>query len=105
MPVLIHELVEWFLVRKRGINLEDVDGFDRIFELERSLGRHPDDEPGDAEDCPYGREHRFAENIERQLVHESGLRWDAYEARVERDWLVPRPLPTRPLKVVKDADV
>jgi len=89
LPILIHELVEWYLCQKRGVRLEDIDSFDRVFELERSIGRHPEEEPGDSPEAPYAREHRFAENIERQVVHEAGLRWDDYEAHISKDWLTP----------------
>lgn len=92
MPVLIHELVEWFLCRQRGIPISEIDDFDQLFELERSLGRHVNDEPGDSRDAPYAKEHRFAENIERQVVHEAGMRWDDYEEKVSEEWLTPRPL-------------
>jgi hypothetical protein len=89
LPILIHELVEWYLCQKRGVRLEDIDSFDRVFELERSLGRHTNEEPGDSPDAPYATEHRFAENIERQVVQEAGLRWDEYEAHISEDWLKP----------------
>lgn len=92
IPVLLHELVEWFLCQKRGIKLDDIDSFDKIFELERALGRHVDQEPGDSPEAPYTNEHRFAENIERQVVHEAGMRWDDYDERVSREWASPRSL-------------
>lgn len=82
--VLIHELVEIFSMQNRGIRLADSDDFDIIFEKEREEGKHtPEQEPGDDPRCPYRREHRFAENIERQLAHELGVDWHAYNKEVE----------------------
>lgn len=83
MAVLIHELVELSLCLTRNIEFSEIDGFDQLFELERKLGRHTEDEePGDHPDAPYRHEHRFAENIERQFVHESGLDWGTYDQKV-----------------------
>lgn len=80
--MLIHELVEWYLCQKRGIPIEEIDRFDLRYEWERSQGLNGDEEPGDDPGAPYRREHRFAENIERQIVHEAGLVWADYEQRI-----------------------
>ena len=82
VAVAIHELIEVMLCRQRGIDLQSIDEFD--MEYERS--RTPEDqtsEPGDAIDAPYRLEHRFAENIERQFIHEAGIDWDEYNEKVE----------------------
>jgi hypothetical protein len=85
--VIIHELVEIFLMQHRNIRLADSDDFDIVFEAERDAGQHgPDDEPGDDVRCPYRREHRFAENIERLLCQELGLDFDDYAAQVMKVW-------------------
>jgi hypothetical protein len=69
--VIVHELVEYFLCRRSRVKLEAIDQWDKD---------HSDAaEPGDVPDCPYGRQHRFAENLERLLVAELGLRWDEHE--------------------------
>lgn len=53
--VIIHELVEYFLVRRSRIKLEAIDQWDKD---------HADaEEPGDVPDCPYAKQHRFAENL------------------------------------------
>jgi hypothetical protein len=81
--VLIHELVEIFLMQHRKIVLDESDKFDILFEKEREEGKHGViDEPGDDPRCPYGREHRFAENIERMLAHELGVDWNEYTKTV-----------------------
>jgi hypothetical protein len=73
----IHELVEAFLCKKRGISQEDVDTFDINFEKTRQI----DDtsEPGDDPKSPYKREHCFATGIERLLVSQFGINWKEYE--------------------------
>jgi len=83
--VLIHELVEIFLLQARGFPLVETDKFDIMFEKEREEGKWKDhDEPGDDPRCPYRREHRFAENIERMLCHELGLTWQEYSDEVNK---------------------
>jgi hypothetical protein len=76
--VAVHELIEYLLCKKRGIKLADIDAFDMAFEDQRVKGL-VDGEPGDAPDAPYRKEHRFAENIERQLAYELGVDWADYE--------------------------
>jgi hypothetical protein len=81
--VLIHELVELVLLKYRGVPLVKTDKFDIKFEKERERGQHSDDaEPGDDPRCPYRREHRFAENIERLICQELGIHWDDYTKTV-----------------------
>lgn len=69
LAIAIHELIEAFLAKKRGIIWEDIDTFDTSFDYSKEY------EPGDDPIAPYYKEHRFAENIERQLIHELGLDW------------------------------
>ena len=78
--VAVHELVEKILVNARGIKDADIDAFDRAFEQRRVEGN--EDEPGDAPEAPYRREHRFAENIERLVCAELGIHWDDYNTAV-----------------------
>jgi hypothetical protein len=79
--VAIHEFVEAILCDYHGISQEAVDNFD----LEYEARRHPNDstsEPGDSFQSPYKKEHRFAENIERQLCHEFRIDWSDYEKTI-----------------------
>lgn len=78
--VLIHELIEQFLTEERGIKEEDIMAFDLEFEKNRKEGDLS--EPGDSVDAPYKNEHRFAENIERQIAHEIGYVWNEYEQKI-----------------------
>jgi hypothetical protein len=78
--VFIHEAIEASLVKARGINPKSIDAFDMAFERDRDPG--DESEPGDAPAALYRREHRFAENIERQLAHELGVDWQEYERAI-----------------------
>lgn len=76
----IHEAVEAWLCKKRGITDEDVTTFDVAFEKDRPAGDTR--EPGDDPAAPYRREHRFASSIERRIAVELGIDWIAYEKAV-----------------------
>lgn len=74
--ILLHEIIEAYLCRKRGITGEQVAAFDRIFELERGAGLHSSmAEPGDHPQAPYRREHQFSTMIEMAVFHELGGAW------------------------------
>lgn len=78
--VFVHELVEWYLVLKKGISNKDIVAFDKKFKKEQVEGLHPDiDEPGNSPDCPYKDEHFFAANIERILADKLGLDWEEHD--------------------------
>lgn len=79
--VALHEQIEYFLCRMRGIKEEDITNFD----LEYEARREADDktsEPGDSELAPYRREHIFATQIEKLVCRELGLNWEEYEKTV-----------------------
>lgn len=78
--VIIHEMIEWYLTQKKGLNEEKIAAFDKKFKEEQARGEHPNiDEPGNAPDCPYRQEHSFATNIEKMLADELGQDWDEYD--------------------------
>ena len=78
--VIIHEMVEWYLTQRNGLKDEEIVAFDKQFKGEQSRGEHPDiDEPGDAPDCPYKKEHFFAANIERIIADKLGVDWKEYD--------------------------
>lgn len=77
--VALHEMVEQFLTRERGIKEADITEFDINFEKQREMGIHKaEDEPGDDVEAPYRREHFVATNIERILANELGIDWKSY---------------------------
>ncbi len=75
--ICLHELVEGWLCRKRGITDEAVTRFDKKFEAKRKKGNN--DEPGDDPKAPYRKEHFLATNIERIMAAELGVDWKRYE--------------------------
>jgi hypothetical protein len=77
--IALHEMVEQHLTNMRGIKEEDIDTFDKS--IQENGGKA--DEAGNEAGCPYFREHRFAENIERQLCYEMGLEWSDYYENYE----------------------
>jgi len=72
--IAIHELIEQYLCRKRGISEESISAFDIAYE---NSGK--DGEPGDEKDAPYYKEHQFATIMERLICQELGIDWREYE--------------------------
>lgn len=80
--VALHEFVEQYLTQKRGITNEQIDSFD--FEYERNRQEGDDtSEPGDAPDCPYRNEHRFAMIMEQLMAKELGVDWNEYDKNIK----------------------
>ena len=73
--VAIHELVEYVLVRKRGIAEEAITKFDMAFE---EAGH--DGEPGDDPNAPYQNEHCIATAVERMICAALNVKWKDYES-------------------------
>jgi hypothetical protein len=69
--VAVHELIEWYLTKKHGIKIKEIDNFDISF---KGKG-----EPGDDKEAPYYEEHQFATSIEFQIIEELDLSWSKYE--------------------------
>ena len=82
--VAIHELIESYLTKRRGIEWEAIDAFDKEFETNRQTGNV--EEPGNSPLAPYYKEHRFAENIERQVALALGVDWFEYDKTVNELW-------------------
>lgn len=78
--VAMHEAIEVWLCRKRGITDEAVTAFDKAYEDSRPDG--DESEPGDHPDAPYRKEHQFATKIERQLAEEMGVDWTEYDKTI-----------------------
>lgn len=75
--ITVHEMVEEALTRDRGITEKAISDFD--FDFEDNRQENDLSEPGDHPNAPYRREHRFSENIERQLAYELGVDWLEYD--------------------------
>lgn len=72
--IALHELVEAWLCRRQGVAEAAVDAHDLAFEAERAQGLHgPDDEPGEAPNSPYRKQHRKACLVEHLVANFLGL--------------------------------
>ena len=83
--VAIHEQVEEYLTRRRGLAEPEIMAFDLMWEIEREKGAHgEDEEPGHDPRAPYHREHVLAEVVERLLANQMGISWPEYEKAVNK---------------------
>jgi hypothetical protein len=73
MLVTVHEVVEYFLVRQRGILLKNIDEFDKNYY------KNKNGEAGNDPKAPYHKEHLFATRIERLLAKELKINWKEYD--------------------------
>lgn len=81
--VMIHEMIEEHLTRRRGLKEEDIKAFDEKYEADREAGKHADsDEPGFDSEAPYQREHTIATGIEMMLAGHMGIDWNDYDKTV-----------------------
>jgi hypothetical protein len=79
LAIAIHELVEDYICKHRGIKEEDIMAFDLEFEKNRPKGN--DSEPGDSPLAPYTKEHQIATAVERLLCSYLDVSWEDYEQR------------------------
>ncbi len=79
--IIVHELVELFLCKAKGVSFESIDAFDKAFEEKRVAGNA--DEPGDNDSAPYREEHLFATGVEMLLCAKLGINWAKYEKAVD----------------------
>ncbi len=78
--VLVHELVEYFIVKHQGIPISKIDKFDKEFERSRKPGNT--DEPGDDSNAPYRFAHCIATGVERVFAAVIGVDWKKYESKI-----------------------
>lgn len=76
--VLIHELIEWFLIDQKGISIKSIDDFDILYEETKT----DESEPGNDPNAPYFDEHQYATYIEKLLAEKLGVNWDKYDKAV-----------------------
>lgn len=76
--VLIHELIEFFLIDQKGISIKSIDDFDMLYEATKT----DDSEPGNDPNAPYFEEHQYATYIEKLLAEKLGVNWQKYDASV-----------------------
>ncbi len=80
--VSIHEQIEEFLTRLRGISEDSITAFDINFEKNRK--DEDFSEPGNDPKAPYFKEHQFATIIEKFIALELGVDWNIYDETICR---------------------
>lgn len=80
--VVLHELIEWYLIEKKGVSIEEIDRFDMEFEKKRKPGEI--NEPGDDTNAPYYHEHQIATRFEKEMADILNVRWSKYEEYVNK---------------------
>lgn len=77
----LHEMIEMYLCKAKGIKEEDITNFDIDFESKREAGNT--DEPGDDVNAPYYTEHQFATSIEKMMAEKLNIDWADYDNYVK----------------------
>jgi hypothetical protein len=81
--VVIHELIEEALTKKKGIPEQTITDFDLYYEERRKQGLVPEDsEPGFDGNAPYLMEHTLATSTEMAMCALSGESWMDYDRTV-----------------------
>lgn len=82
--IAVHELIEKFLVDKKGISDEEITNFDKKFEEARAAFPEiiKDGEPGDSVYAPYHNEHGYATSIEMNMSQQLLVDWADYNKRI-----------------------
>ena len=84
--VILHELIEFYLIRAKGIKEEDITNFDLRFEKMRK--EYPEiiglDEPGNSEKSPYNVEHLISSKIERWLGDNMEYSWEEHNSKLDK---------------------
>jgi hypothetical protein len=81
--VVIHELIEEALTKKRGLTEPEIMDFDKYYEMRRDQGLVPEDsEPGFDKSAPYIREHTLATSCEMMMCALAGESWTDYDRTV-----------------------
>lgn len=72
--VALHELVEAWLIKKKGVSEPEIVAFDI---------KHVDaEDPGSLPDAPYYKQHKIATAIEMLICMELGINWEDYDNAV-----------------------
>jgi len=78
--VTLHEFIESYLLKRRGIDLKEIDKWENKFEQEKKEGKRPKKAvAGEQKDCPYKKEHAFATKIEKMVAKYLKVNWGQYD--------------------------
>lgn len=94
--VAVHELIEVYLLAKRGVTTKEVDRFDIAYEKAHREGGKltgkrkkidgvvDESEPGDDPKAPYFKEHQFATAVEQLVCTQLGISWAQHDKNVNK---------------------
>jgi hypothetical protein len=74
---LVHELLEYFLLRAKGIDISIIDEFDQKFEEDPERVKLYT-EPGADPTAPYYEEHAYANTVVKYLCDTTGLDYEEW---------------------------
>ena len=69
--ILLHELVEYFVIKLKGLDWQDIDFFDKIAKNKKLLLRFP-------EHKYYKQAHKIALGVEKKIITFLGQDWKEY---------------------------
>lgn len=78
-PLLVHELIEWFLCNQAGITEEQVDEWD--------FAHLDEEDPGSMEGCPYREQHLAAMAVESMMLYLAKANPFEYDKAIEKVWI------------------
>lgn len=82
--IVIHELIEYYLCKRKGIDELAIQSFDEEWYNQEELGiKHDVTEAGDDPAAPYHWQHVTATAIEHVLAYLLNVDWPTYENEVD----------------------
>jgi hypothetical protein len=83
--VALHEMIEAYLIKRRGIDPRQIDEWEDKFEREVREGKRPkNSNAGEQKDCLYKEEHKIAIKIEKTLAKYLKINWKKYEKYLDQ---------------------
>lgn len=77
VALAFHEAFEGALCKQNGVTVQEVDEFDRAYDLAHP--NQPDLNAGDEQTAPYRAEHNYATIVDRLFIGACGLNWKDYD--------------------------
>ena len=88
--VALHEFIESYLLKRRRVDLKEIDEWEAKFLKEKDEGKRPKNAiAGEQKDCPYYQEHKIAIKIEKKMARYLKVNWkkyDDYLAKLEENY-------------------
>jgi hypothetical protein len=78
--VALHEFIESYLLKRRGVDLKEIDEWEAKFLKEKDERKRPKNAiAGEQKDCPYYQEHKIATEIEKRMAKFLKVNWEKYD--------------------------